>query len=243
MGSLMSLKERVRQRQREIRRGVMRVDRQIFALQDKRKRQALACKRHYRNGDKASAQALVKQIVQTDRQVRVYRKIQLNCTAMEHQLGTVQSTVQLQKTLKQSVTVMAAASSIASMASTAQSVGKYMRKIEENETSLDFIDDACQSAFGDEIAEEEMEKQVMEELEIDLRSNLPLVPRLQPTAAPTATATVTAVRKVAVPVPVPAPVSVPVPSQSEVYDGVAAALQKRLDDLSKSQHLLYKAKM
>ena len=220
MGTFMSLKERVRHHQREIRREVMRVERQILALKEKRKKQKRVCKRHHQEGDMASTQAVVKQIVQTDRQIGVYRKIQLNCTAMEHQLGTVQSTVQLQNTLKQSVSVMSAASNVAPMASTVKNVGKYMKRVEENETSLDFIDDACQSAFGDELAEEEMEKQVLEELEIDLRCSLPQTPYVQPAVRPA-----TPVR--------PCQVPATVPSQSEVYDGVAAALQKRLGDLRK----------
>ena len=245
MGAVRSLKEQVRHHQREIRREVSRVERQIYSLQDKRKRQALACKRHYRNGDKASAQALVKQIVQTDRQIGAYRKVQLNCTAMEHQLGTVQSTVQLQRTLKASVKVMSAAASVAPMTTTVQNVKKYMRRIEENETSLDFIDEACQSAFGDELAEEDLEKQVMEELEIDLRSSLPITPRVQPvvqtwTRPRPVAVPVSVPVQVQVPVPVSAPASAPVPSQSEVYDGVAAALQKRLNDLSKFDHDIYK---
>ena len=236
----MSLKERIREHQREIRREISRIDRQVLKLQEQRKRLMRTCKMNFTKGETSAGQALVKQILQGDKQIKVFQNLKLNCTAMSHQLDTVHSTVQLQRTLKQSVKVMAAASRMTPLATSDKNVSEYMRRLEDNESIMEYMGEACQTTFGDEDENLELEKKIYEELEVELKVSLPQTPSLDPsieTMLPTRD-------RVQVPVSLPIPLLVnelkpaptarkPFEDKEKVYDGVAAALEKRLNDLSK----------
>lgn len=254
---MQSLQERVREHQRKIRREASRVEREIMKLREKRKGLCRDCKHYANKGEMTTVKTIVKQIRQTDQQQQVYQKIKLNCTAMEHQLGQVQSTAALQKTLKASVSVMNAASRGASLTSVNQSVGKYMQKMEETELKFELMDDACNAAFeDDEEAEAMIEKQILDELGIDLQQSLPVVPAHQRVAADNIAMPPKVKMKVADTVydkpnfginpvkPRVSPFSEDNPCQvkpsrdpaqenrEEVYDGVASALEERLRKLN-----------
>ena len=239
MGLRQSLQERVRRHQREIRREISRVDREIGKLRDKRRKLCLECKHYAEKGEMSTARSVLKQIVQSDKQTAIYQGIKLNCTGMGHQLGQVQSTTALQKTLLDSVRVMSAASRGASISAVNQSVAKYLRKMEETDLKLELMDDACTEAFGDADAEDELERKILDELQIDLKDSLPVAPSaetscLQPKSKSTdepIRVTEATVRDE--PREPKEPRVETKPTSAEVYDGVASALQKRLDKLRK----------
>ena len=249
MGLTMSLQERVRHHQRQIRRESDRVDREIARLRDERKPLCKRVKYHAERGEMIAFRSALKQLVQSDKQSAIYHRIKTNCEAMKYKLGQVHSTTVLQKTLRESVRVMATASSGASLQNVNQYVGKYMQKMEETDLKLELMDDAMAAASGDDEAEEELERRIMDELQIDLKQALPTVPQksLQMNLP-------TTVRTPA-PIPVNEPMmdppvfrvpptttakakannikNKPEPPPEQVYDGVAEALHLRLMRLSK----------
>lgn len=247
MGLMQSLQEKVRHHKRQIAREVGRVDRELVKLQSKR---TVLCKqlKHYaEKGEMTAFRSVLKQIVQSDKQAQVYQNIKLNCTAMEHKLSQVHSTAALQKTLKDSVKVMTAASRGASVKGVNQSVHKYMQKMEETDLKLELIDDACNDAFGDSEAEEELEQRILDELQIDLKQALPSAPKLTPRNISTRVQPERrriGVKEAVMDEPIfnapqrqaknqSKPKSAPELPKEQVYDGVAEALYERMKRLSK----------
>ena len=234
MGSPLSrLKDEIRCQQRDIRKETRQIDRASRTLQEKRNGLAKTCKTYARRGDQRAARTLVKQIVQCDKHMQAYQRAQLNLTELDLQLGTVQSTAHLQATMKKTADVMARASRSAPLPSLVHSVNKYARKIEENELKSELLDDACRSMLEDDVAEDELEQQIMQELQIELELSLPGAPKhisLNPTNPNAATEAVLDFEAGAIHKPVHNG-----PEAREVYDGVASALQERLDRLGRSR--------
>jgi len=173
----LSIKEQVRQGQRELESEIRSTNREIRKVENKKKTLEKRCKDYGAAGNRAASKNIARQIIQSNVEISMLNNLTGTLNGAIVGLSKVKSTIALQNTMNKVTVLMKKTNKKISLKDLNKQVSRFVKEIDMNEVLLDTLNDNISEAFpSNEDEEDELVEKIFDELNIEFASGFKEVP-------------------------------------------------------------------